>query len=90
MRREDVTEQKQLEVLWGSEHRFRTLADGLPQLVWTAAGRQLRLFQFQGDEVHRGADSEVAGVGVAGDDPPAGSGADARFVVRGAQGRGAV
>ena len=33
---EDVTERKQLEVLRESEQRFRTLAEGLPQLVWTS------------------------------------------------------
>jgi len=32
---EDVTERKQFEVLRESEHRFRTLAEALPQLVWT-------------------------------------------------------
>ena len=32
---EDVTERKQLEVLRESEQRFRTLAEALPQLVWT-------------------------------------------------------
>lgn len=32
---EDVTERKKFEVLRESEHRFRTLADTLPQLVWT-------------------------------------------------------
>jgi len=32
---EDVTERKQLEVLRDSEQRFRTLAEALPQLVWT-------------------------------------------------------
>jgi len=33
---EDVTERKQLEVLRESEQRFRTLAESLPQLVWTS------------------------------------------------------
>ncbi len=33
---EDVTERKQLEVLRESEQRFRTLAEALPQLVWTS------------------------------------------------------
>jgi PAS domain S-box-containing protein len=33
---EDVTERKQLEVLRESELRFRTLAEALPQLVWTS------------------------------------------------------
>jgi two-component system, chemotaxis family, CheB/CheR fusion protein len=32
---EDVTERKQLEVIRESEYRFRTLAEALPQLVWT-------------------------------------------------------
>jgi two-component system CheB/CheR fusion protein len=33
---EDITERKQLEVLRESEQRFRTLAEALPQLVWTS------------------------------------------------------
>jgi PAS domain S-box-containing protein len=32
---DDVSERKQLEVLQESEQRFRTLAEALPQLVWT-------------------------------------------------------
>jgi two-component system CheB/CheR fusion protein len=32
---EDITERRQLEVVRDSEHRFRTLAEAMPQLVWT-------------------------------------------------------
>jgi two-component system, chemotaxis family, CheB/CheR fusion protein len=34
---EDITERRQMDVLRESEERFRTLAEALPQLVWTSS-----------------------------------------------------
>ncbi|MDB6034258.1 MAG: cheBR, two-component system, chemotaxis family, CheB/CheR fusion protein [Verrucomicrobiales bacterium] len=45
---EDVTERKQLEVLKESEHRFRTLAESLPQLVWSCLPPDGRCDYFNG------------------------------------------
>ena len=56
---DDITDRKNIELLRESEARYRTLAESLPQLVWTCPPRrQMRLLQFALDRI-RGRSQQI-------------------------------